>query len=142
MQLLSQFVISLQVSLKMEIEFYITEDGTIMIRDDNGNLVSQDIIFKFSGDDDFMAYIDGHLALDIAGIHNPLYGEINFNSGNILTHPLNEDFTPNETQTHMQTNLYEIESDGQRLFTKENYFRSVYQKINTTLFLVWNLLNM
>lgn len=112
--------LNLLYGMKMDIEFYITEDGTIMIRDDQGSLVSQDIIFKFSGDDDFMAYIDGHLALDIAGIHNPLYGEINFNSGNILTHPLNEDFTPNETQTHMQTNLYEIESDGQRLFTKEN----------------------
>ena len=43
-----------------------------------GEYIEKPIEFEFSGDDDFLLYIDGKLVLDMAGKHNPLEGHINF----------------------------------------------------------------
>ncbi|MCM1161964.1 MAG: DUF5979 domain-containing protein [Roseburia sp.] len=60
--------------MKMDINFRLTPDGTI--KDEDGN--SEDITFKFSGDDDIWIFIDGKLALDIGGGHGIVSGELNF----------------------------------------------------------------
>lgn len=62
--------------MKMEINFRLTEDGTI--KDSNGQ--TQDITFNFSGDDDIWIFIDGKLALDIGGGHGVVSGDLNFHS--------------------------------------------------------------
>ena len=40
-----------------------------------------DIIFEFSGDDDFWLYVDGELVLDLGGVRSALTGSVNFRTG-------------------------------------------------------------
>ncbi len=65
-----------------------------------------DIIFEFSGDDDFWLYVDGELVLDLGDIHSAQTGSINFRTG---------DITYNRGSGDVHTTLYDT-------------FRSNYQK--------------
>ena len=42
-----------------------------------------DIIFEFSGDDDFWLYVDGELILDLGGVHAASVGNVNFRTGEV-----------------------------------------------------------
>lgn len=59
---------------KMDFSFYSTYDGKLLNK--NGERVP--IIFEFKGDDDFLLYIDGKLAIDIGGAHGQCTGTIDF----------------------------------------------------------------
>ena len=60
---------------KLEIKFRLTEDGTVE-KEGEG---TAPIRFDFSGDDDVWVFIDGHLALDMGGVHSPATGTLYFN---------------------------------------------------------------
>ena len=42
-----------------------------------------DIIYEFTGDDDFWLYVDGELVIDLGGIHSAVPGSVNFRTGQV-----------------------------------------------------------
>nr|MCR5006275.1 hypothetical protein [Clostridiales bacterium] len=61
--------------MELSAVFTQTPDGA----DDWGH----DIIFEFTGDDDFWFYVDGELVLDLGGVHSALGGTVNFRTGEV-----------------------------------------------------------
>ena len=62
------------IGMSMEVKFAlpsgkVTEDGN-------------PITFEFTGDDDIWVYVDDDLSLDLGGIHQPIYGKIDFTNNN------------------------------------------------------------
>ncbi len=61
--------------MELEASFVQTPNGL----DDWGH----DIIYEFTGDDDFWLYVDGELVIDLGGIHSALAGSVNFRTGDV-----------------------------------------------------------
>ena len=98
--------------LKMEASFIQPSNGVL----ENGD----DMVFKFTGDDDMWVYIDGILVLDIGGIHEPLSGTINFRTGEV-TNPEGSSLEGTKT-------LYEIFME---VYNDPNTPAEVKEKIST-----------
>ena len=62
-----------------------------------------DIIFEFSGDDDFWLYVDDELVIDLGGIHSAVSGSVNFRTGQVIVNPKS-----NQPQNLKYTTLYDL----------------------------------
>lgn len=51
----------------------------------NRSISGDDMVYRFSGDDDVWVYVDDQLVLDMGGVHDVVYGEINFSTGQWMT---------------------------------------------------------
>ena len=69
---------------KLQMDFTLTDDGMVETKkkDSNGNPISTNIKFFFSGDDDVWVFIDGQLALDVGGAHGKVSGLLEFGATN------------------------------------------------------------
>ena len=59
-------------------------DASFMQSESGLDAWGHDLIFEFSGDDDFWLYIDDVLVLDLGGIHSALDGSVNFRTGKVI----------------------------------------------------------
>ena len=79
--------------MEMSASFVQTPDGL--------DAWGHDIIFEFSGDDDFWLYVDGELVIDLGGIHSALPGTVNFCTGEVSVN-------------HKETTLYDVFKNNYR----------------------------
>jgi len=75
------------VGMTLEVPFQQPTNGQIGFGSDN-----QPMVFKFSGDDDTLIYIDGVLVADLSGCHDAITVHIDFSTGEIK-----QFFSPNLT---------------------------------------------
>ncbi len=64
-----------------------------------------DIIFEFTGDDDFWLYVDGELIIDLGGIHSAEGGSVNFRTGEVILSRVIDD---NKKRIEERTTLVDI----------------------------------
>lgn len=60
--------------MTMEVDFFQTKDGLVD---------GEEMVFRFSGDDDVWVFVDGVLVLDLGGTHGTVDGSINFATGEV-----------------------------------------------------------
>ena len=72
---LAQGKTNLYFAVEIEASFTQTPSG----QDDWGH----DIIYEFTGDDDFWLYVDGELVIDLGGVHSALPGSVNYATGDV-----------------------------------------------------------
>ena len=68
-------------ALELEASFSQTPDGL--------DAWGHDIIFEFTGDDDFWLYVDDELILDLGGIHSAVPGWVNYRTGEVYVNGTN-----------------------------------------------------
>lgn len=108
---------------KIEFNFRLTEDGTVLAEDpDNPNGTKEvPITFEFSGDDDVWVFIDGKLALDVGGAHGRVTGNLNFKD-KIATVSHVKASEADRTQGADQTSKFTIEGENGSIHTLTMYY--------------------
>ena len=105
--------------MEMEASFVQTPSG----KDTWGH----DIIFEFTGDDDFWLYVDGELIIDLGGIHSALAGSVNFATGDVVVNGVRTTLrdlfesnyltrNPGATQQQVDTFLADYFDEGETVF--------------------------
>ena len=86
-----------------------------------------DIIFEFTGDDDFWLYVDGELIIDLGGIHSALEGNVNFRTGKVyvkgVTKTLKQIFKENFTARYKASHNNAAPSEAEIKEYLSNYFQ-------------------
>lgn len=111
---------------KLQFDFTLTEDGKVVVGDENGEEKKVPIKFFFSGDDDVWVFIDDQLVLDVGGAHAKAQGLLEFGKdesgkNNTVTSYVSNIKASNNKESN---NLYYESLDGNTkkvTFNKTNY---------------------
>lgn len=63
--------------------FGVEIEATFTMTPNGHDAWGHDIIYEFTGDDDFWLYVDGELVIDLGGIHSAMPGSVNFCTGEV-----------------------------------------------------------
>ena len=97
---------------KLQFDFTLTENGTVVVKDASGNnTATVPIKFFFSGDDDVWVYIDGDLVLDVGGAHGKASGLLEFGAGSTVTPYVSSN---KNTDTQDGTIIYKTDTGTQK----------------------------
>lgn len=96
--------------MRADLPFSMTPNGRVKSTDDK----SDPITFTFSGDDDVWVFIDGHLVIDLGGIHNRLDATIDFANNTITYSEENAQDNNNSTASYNDSSF----AMTQQLFTE------------------------
>ncbi len=70
---------------------------TSFVQSPNGkDAWEHDIVFEFTGDDDFWFYVDNELIIDLGGVHSALGGNVNFATGQVTVGGFQDPAHPND----------------------------------------------
>ncbi len=80
------FQVNYWFGMSTSVDFYLPND--VGQKDSSGKYGNKseygdDMVYKFSGDDDVWVYVDDQLVLDMGGVHGVVNGEINFSTGKV-----------------------------------------------------------
>ncbi|MCR5274162.1 MAG: DUF5979 domain-containing protein [Clostridiales bacterium] len=127
------------VGNKNEVNFFFgMEISSSFVQTPNGlDDWGHDIIYEFSGDDDFWLYVDGELVIDLGGIHDAISGSVNYRTGEVVVNgkettlydTFKEHYLKPErgmTEDEVNAKLQEIfkehtKSDGSSYWTFQDY---------------------
>lgn len=126
--------------------FYGVELEASFIQTPNGeDAWGHDIIYEFTGDDDFWLYVNGELVIDLGGIHSALPGTINFKTGvvtqidgegNHVTSTLREIFESNYRARNPQASDTQVNNYLAEYFEGES---SVFKTYSTNTMRIFYL---
>ena len=97
--------------MRADLPFSMTPNGRVKSTDDK----SDPITFTFSGDDDVWVFVDGHLVIDLGGIHNRLDVTIDFAANTITYSEENAQDGDNDTASFNNSDFAMM----QQLFTAD-----------------------
>ncbi len=101
---------NLWFGMSMETRFYLPDDpGTA---GGNKDVYGNDMHFSFSGDDDVWVLVDGHVVLDLGGIHRSLTGDINFSTGKVTVDGKTSNLPASITAGEHKLTIYYLERGG------------------------------
>ena len=72
----------------------------------NKDIYGNDMVFKFTGDDDVWVLVDGQVVLDLGGIHQASEGEVNFSAGKVTVEGKTTDLKGVTSGEHTLSILY------------------------------------
>ena len=96
-----------------------------------------DIVFEFTGDDDFWLYVDGDLVLDLGGTHSAVMGTINFRTGDVYYDRPGTSVHGEMRHTTLRQifkDNYKKKNPGASNAQVEEYLNSVFAEDNPNIF--------
>ena len=88
-----------------------------------------DMIFEFTGDDDFWLYVDGELVIDLGGVHSALKGTVNFRTGEVYVNGTNTTLKDVFVSNYKKRGLSDAEIDAKvkEIFDQNSAGQYIFQ---------------